>query len=345
LNFFRGNEWFSDFFIYFCARKGKKVNQIKISTMEEAYTTFKKNPDVGAKPHDDQWLKVSIGTVGGILLGGGAVYATSLSDDTSLVEALDMAGVALGDVVIDEDKAEDSSDSDGQDSASDAQPSGLSSSAPPTAMPPVYTSAPVAHVSNDMSFAEAFASARAQVGPGGVFSWHGGVYGTYYETEWDAMSDGQRMEYAQSVHTEMPPRVYIEQHPIAEVHYHEPDVVIIEHHEPDVVIVNQPADDMHVLARGTVAGHEAVAVDVTGNNDPDVMIIDADDSHSLTEPDVVIDTEGNASTVGEIISGTGSGLTDEHIDTPETIAHADGTDVQDVAPEMPDYMDDAGISL
>lgn len=48
---------------------------------------------------------------------------------------------------------------------------------------------PVAHnVTDDMSFAEAFAAARSEVGPGGAFTWHGQVYSTYTEQEWNAMS-------------------------------------------------------------------------------------------------------------------------------------------------------------
>ena len=39
----------------------------------------------------------------------------------------------------------------------------------------------VAEVSDDMSFDEAFASARKQVGAGGVFEWRGKLYGTYYK--------------------------------------------------------------------------------------------------------------------------------------------------------------------
>lgn len=43
-------------------------------------------------------------------------------------------------------------------------------------------------VSDDMSFSEAFATARAEVGPGGAFEWHGTIYGTYYADEWNNMS-------------------------------------------------------------------------------------------------------------------------------------------------------------
>lgn len=50
-------------------------------------------------------------------------------------------------------------------------------------------------VDDSMSFSDAFAAARAEVGPGGVFEWHGQVYGTYYETEWNNMSPAEQSEY------------------------------------------------------------------------------------------------------------------------------------------------------
>ncbi len=40
-------------------------------------------------------------------------------------------------------------------------------------------------VTDDMSFSEAFASARAELGAGGVFEWNGQLYGTFYATEVD----------------------------------------------------------------------------------------------------------------------------------------------------------------
>ncbi len=50
-------------------------------------------------------------------------------------------------------------------------------------------------VTDDMSFNEAFAAARAEVGPGGAFEWHGNVYGTYYANEWNAMTPQERDEF------------------------------------------------------------------------------------------------------------------------------------------------------
>ena len=55
---------------------------------------------------------------------------------------------------------------------------------------------PIAEVSDDMSFGEAFAAAREQVGAGGVFEWRGNVYNTYSEEEWGAMSPEDRAEFA-----------------------------------------------------------------------------------------------------------------------------------------------------
>lgn len=57
----------------------------------------------------------------------------------------------------------------------------------------------VAQVDDDKPFNEAFADARAQVGPGGVFEWHGKVYGTFYKDEWDQMSAEERAEWQSKV--------------------------------------------------------------------------------------------------------------------------------------------------
>ncbi len=51
------------------------------------------------------------------------------------------------------------------------------------------------HVDDSMSFDEAFAAARAEVGPGGAFEWHGTVYGTYTAAEWNSMTAQERAEY------------------------------------------------------------------------------------------------------------------------------------------------------
>lgn len=48
---------------------------------------------------------------------------------------------------------------------------------------------------DDMSFSQAFAAARSQVGAGGAFEWHGKVYGTYLHDEWHNMSAAEHAEF------------------------------------------------------------------------------------------------------------------------------------------------------
>jgi len=65
----------------------------------------------------------------------------------------------------------------------------------------VYTEAPFAHsVTNDMSFNEAFSSARQELGMGGFFEWRGNTFNTYYKEEWDQLSSSEQQDYMVSVH-------------------------------------------------------------------------------------------------------------------------------------------------
>ena len=57
-------------------------------------------------------------------------------------------------------------------------------------------------VDDSMSFNQAFAAARHEVGPGGLFVWQGHTYGTYYANEWNAMSPEEHDQYwADVTHT------------------------------------------------------------------------------------------------------------------------------------------------
>lgn len=64
----------------------------------------------------------------------------------------------------------------------------------------IYTDAPLAEGVNDsMSFGDAFKTARAEVGAGGIFEWRGNLYNTYIKSEWDAMDKGERSEFFASI--------------------------------------------------------------------------------------------------------------------------------------------------
>ncbi len=62
----------------------------------------------------------------------------------------------------------------------------------------------VATVSDSMSFDHAFSAARAQVGPGGVFTWRGHIFNTYTADEWKALSNDDKHHLAEQVKPEVP---------------------------------------------------------------------------------------------------------------------------------------------
>ena len=121
-----------------------------------------------------KWKEVTIGGVSGILLGGAGSFAATASTlgKTETEEPSD-------------ENTEENVENPDQDNATTNESAGV-----------------VAHgnvasgVNDSMSFNEAFAAARSEVGAGGCFVWHGNVYGTYYANEWNAMSPAQRDEFA-----------------------------------------------------------------------------------------------------------------------------------------------------
>lgn len=277
--------------------------------------------------HKGSWKKVAFGAASGILVGAGAMYAAS----------------ALG--------AENSNEAD----TNDGQPGNVK----------------VAKVDDDLSFQDAFDAARGQVGPGGVFRWHGGLYSTYNEDEWGKMSDEDKAEFAQAVRPEVRADEIVaermsEEHPDAvsaqttandthETAQVDDDVQVAQDNGNDMAMnaSDQTADandgDVYVVGQGYVDGHQAVALDLTGNGVADVVVIDVDDSNSLTDADVVIDSEGNSATLGELAQAAreqGDGYDYAGYDTdPNMDSNLQQTACEnpDLSPDMPDYMDDASV--
>lgn len=209
----------------------------------------------------EAWKQVTLGGVAGIFMGAGLMYTSGLS-------------------------AKDAKSDEAENSTTIDEPS--------------IVSVRVSEVDSDISFGEAFASARAEVGPGGVFYWHGGIYNTYTAEEWNSMSISEKNEFAQLVRPEIKPH-YVNT-PTDEY----PDVVI--HNADDDVIItdNSSVDDgdVHIVGYANVHGHLAVGLDTTGDGDADIAIIDVDDNRHMSDADVVVDDHGNFATIGEIVNGS-----------------------------------------
>lgn len=178
----------------------------------------------------------------------------------------------------------------------------------------------VAAVNDDLTFGEAFAQARAEVGPGGVFHWHGGIYNTYTAAEWNVMTVEQKHDFVQQVQPEIRPdevptptdtnsHIVVEHH----VYHHHESAPTTEVHQTvaddsnDVQMVEQQivqnfdmGDDVHIVGYAYADGHLAVGYDTTGDDQADVAIIDVDDNLHPSDADVIIDREGNMARIGDL---------------------------------------------
>ena len=255
-------------------------------------TIIEKRPSINGQQENRQegsaWKQVTLGGVSGILMGAGMMYA-------------------------------------GQAMAKEQEPEEPQQVEAPEADKTSHTlenGLKVAAVSDDLSFGEAFTQARAEVGPGGVFHWHGGIYNTYSANEWNAMTVAQKHDFAQQVQPEIKPyelstptdantHVVVEHHVY---HHHEeskPTETETLHQTTtetdDVKLVEQQiacnfdmGDDVHIVGYANSDGHLVVGYDTTNDGQPDVAIIDMDNNFQPSDADIIMDREGNMATLGEL---------------------------------------------
>ena len=203
---------------------------------------------------------------------------------------------------------------------------------------------PVAHsVNDDMSFNEAFAAARAEVGPGGAFTWHGNVYSTYRADDpaWQEMSDEQRSEHGQLIMSQVHPTPYsptVTAPHVAAANVngandegHDGGHEEESHGEVDVHIVGvtqvQTEDGTVLdLGYGEMNGHEAMFVDSDGDGEVDTVYIDLNDN-SLVDNDERITLPGPGPSIASLAAE----------------AQANGYVAPDdsLYGDMPDYTNDA----
>jgi len=243
------------------------------------------NPQVvNESKKKDAWKLVGLGGVTGILMGAGSIYAANAvaAEDNEITSEGESAEVA--------------------NSGSD-------------------TEVKVSKVIPGKSFSQAFAEARAEVGPGGVFHWHGGIYNTYTKEEWDAMSAEEKHEFAQNVR----PEYSVDKVDAANISEEHPQVHVVDNSDQDVADVqtdnvneeevniqaNEASDDdVHIVGYrgsydaniagkeatvhfGQVDGHEAYVVDFNDDDSHDIGIIDKNDNAELDDGEAIDLTTGD----------------------------------------------------
>ena len=180
-------------------------------------------------------------------------------------------------------------------------------------------------VDDSMTFSEAFAAARKEVGAGGIFVWHGHTYGTYYADEWNAMSPDDKDQYWANVsHTTShlnnsePQNVTSGEDPVNDPTGEEPVAEpIVEPHgnvptdPPGGWDPNDPNDPNEIPA---VPVGEPVEYDLNGDEISDMSIVDI---NANGVPDIQIDTTGDGhfdTTLMDVsITGASEVITDDGV--------------------------------
>lgn len=201
-----------------------------------------------------------------------------------------------------------------------------------------------AHVDAD-NFNDAFAQARAQVGPGGVFEYNGKLYGTYLADEWNEMTPQERADYQNRVN-EIAPSHHAASNdtPAADVTgHHEASPAAV---ATNAEMISAEPDDAEIRVLGVEAvqredgqvmnvalveceGDQALLVDVDNNGTIDVMLHDDNGDGQLQE--------------SEMHDVSGAGI--EVADLMQTQAAGEGDLLYASNDGMPDYVNDADSTM
>ncbi len=273
-----------------------------ITNEETTYQGMEQEKEQKAKAEVKQgnatasWEKVSISGVTGILIGAGTMYAANA-----------MAGEKIS------------------EDTNNAQPEVNVSTS-------TNSDVPEANANEKMSFGEAFAAAREQQGAGGVFEWNGKLYSTYYENEWNAMSEAEQRDFAERA---------THQRPQIEEEEEVGESVQTSSTEPEVHFLGVESFDSDgqrvAVGRMTVDEQNVWLVDVDEDEVFDIAMSDRDHSGQIDDEEVLDISDSNI-TVEQfadavIEDGNASGNEQYYA------SNEDGIDDS----EMPDYMDDADI--
>ena len=242
------------------------------------------NKDNAAKGEKPIWKKVAVGAGSGIFLGSAA----------TLLSASAPLGHAEGENAEEEGSETHPEWTDGEVSVASS-------------------------VSDDMSFSEAFTAARTEVGSGGVFEWHGNIYSTFTEDEWNGMTTEQRDEYgshfswhSDNSSTETTSSTHsstsshsahatdeVEVSEVTQTSHTEEVAVVDVDPEVEVLGVVHDEESGANIAGLAVDGQEVVLIDVNGDETFDVMGADVNGDQQLSQNEIV-DISGQNLTVNDL---------------------------------------------
>ena len=242
------------------------------------------NKDNAAKGEKPIWKKVAVGAGSGIFLGSAA----------TLLSASAPLGHAEGENAEEEGSETHPEWTDGEVSVASS-------------------------VSDDMSFSEAFTAARTEVGSGGVFEWHGNIYSTFTEDEWNGMtaeqideygshfswhSDNSSTETASSTHSSTSSHSAhatdeVEVSEVTQASHTEEIAVVDVDPEVEVLGVVHDEESGANIAGLAVDGQEVVLIDVNGDETFDVMGADVNGDQQLSQ-DEIVDISGQNLTVNDL---------------------------------------------
>lgn len=217
---------------------------------------------------------------------------------------------------------------------------------------------PIAENHDELSFTDAFNTAREEVGAGGIFKWHGRYYGTYNSDEWNNMSDADKQTYiskmpeqiheadnswehgyaaAQANHESNTENIIQAQvtnntddlstTPVNATHI-EPTTSVPEVEVLNVGVVSDNNGNQQIVAQMRIDGHDALMVDVNMDGRMDGVLIDANDNGQL-DPGEAVELH-NDIRVDDLIAAQG--------DVSNTDTQLASND------QLPDYTNDADIS-
>lgn len=273
-------------------------------TKKTAKNSSEPTASADKKKKGGTFKKVVIGGITGITLGSVGAYGKAhanewLSEEEPLTDTYQEEELSENDIPPTEEEVVEPTDTPVSEETVAAAESNV------TENEPVVSEFRVAsNVDDNMTFGQAFAAARAEVGPGGMFKFNGQVYSTYYENEWDGMSMEEKTEYGSRVNAylrgEQPESSSVSSVDTTvqseETNSFMPDGL-------DVTNVEVDAETGTTLVHAVMNGQNAVFMDTPDTPGVEFMAVDSNADGKYSE-DEIYDISNTGLTTEQLVQGS-----------------------------------------